>query len=324
MFEKVNLNDFWSEEEWAKPYLLEPFSDETLREIEEELGYKLPESYVSLLRQHNGGCPKRSCVKGTYFVVEEIFGLDRETVRRNVDWTEEWGYPDIGLPVCSEPSGHAAYFLDYRDCGADGEPKVVEIEQESDYCITVVADTFEEFIGKLVYEEDNDSEEQILENIRRQNDPYRDVELLPLDDAMRKTRRRAIWGEYSWGLVLGWGALLLAGVIVLLAFSPSGAFLQGLSRLLLALLVSHGAVTLLICLDCLLKSRKPGRYYADRVSKTWDENDKSYFSLETSRKEKYLNPMHFKSGDAVYVFVFEKGDEVVSLAGRDEKRFSGE
>ena len=44
-------------------------------------------------------------------------------------------------------------FLDYRECGRNGEPKVVHIDQEWDYRITVLADNFEEFIRKLTTEE---------------------------------------------------------------------------------------------------------------------------------------------------------------------------
>lgn len=55
-------------------------------------------------------------------------------------------------------------FLDYRECGPQGEPKVVHIDQEDDYYITPLADSFEAFIRGLVDEEDywddEDDEEQ--------------------------------------------------------------------------------------------------------------------------------------------------------------------
>src|SRR5699024_6214462 len=57
--------------------------------------------------------------------------------------------------ICDCPSaGHDMIFLDYRECGAQGEPKVVHIDQECDYKITHLADCFEEFIRGLVSEDE--------------------------------------------------------------------------------------------------------------------------------------------------------------------------
>lgn len=43
-------------------------------------------------------------------------------------------------------------YLDYRDCGNEGEPKVSVCFQEYDYEIQVLANSFEEFITMLVSE----------------------------------------------------------------------------------------------------------------------------------------------------------------------------
>ena len=55
---------------------------------------------------------------------------------------------------------HDMIFLDYREHGPRGEPKVVHIDQEDDYCITPLADSFEEFVRKLVNEDDYDYEDE--------------------------------------------------------------------------------------------------------------------------------------------------------------------
>ncbi|MDR2938109.1 MAG: SMI1/KNR4 family protein [Prevotellaceae bacterium] len=66
----------------------------------------------------------------------------------------EWGYPDIGIAICETDSGgHDMIFLDYRKCGKDGEPEVVQVDQDKNWEITYIAGDFESFIRALVYEE---------------------------------------------------------------------------------------------------------------------------------------------------------------------------
>ena len=170
MFDNFNFDDFWEESDYALDTYTEAFpSDELIEEIEEELGYKLPESYISLMKQHNGGIPK-NCAFPTnnstswaddHIVIAGIMGIGREKECSicgeygSQFMIDEWGYPPIGVAICDCPSaGHDMIFLDYTECGKQGEPKVVHVDQEFDYAITVLSENFEDFICGLIDEDD--------------------------------------------------------------------------------------------------------------------------------------------------------------------------
>ena len=160
-------NLWYSSEFMDGNYTSAQFDDELLKSVEEELGYKLPASYIELMKVRNGGAFQRCIFKideDFYIEVNGIYGIGREKSyslcgsRGSEFWIEEWEYPAIGVAICDCPSaGHEMIFLDYRECGPkceNGEPKVVYIDQEGDYEIKVLANTFEEFINGLCTEEE--------------------------------------------------------------------------------------------------------------------------------------------------------------------------
>ena len=171
--EDFDWSDFWNNEEYSREYAGRPVTDEMIRTAEKKLGYKLPESYLQMLRVQNGGTPKNDACRTSeptwaedHCTITGIFGIDPEKTYSllgpsygNGFWIEECGYPDIGLYICDTPSaGHDMLALDYTICGRDGEPRVVHIDQECDYETTVVADTFAAFIRKLEPEENFEEE----------------------------------------------------------------------------------------------------------------------------------------------------------------------
>ena len=164
----MNMENLWEDCEYSKEkYISDAFDSNMLAEIEAELGYKLPTSYVELMKEQNGGLVKRSIFKineERYIEITGIFGIGRI---KNYSlcghlgskfMIEEWEYPAIGVAICDCPSaGHEMIFLDYRECGAqceNGEPKVVYIDEEAEYEIIVLANTFEEFINGLCTEKE--------------------------------------------------------------------------------------------------------------------------------------------------------------------------
>jgi hypothetical protein len=63
---------------------------------------------------------------------------------------EEWGYPDLGVYFADCPSaGHDMIAMDYRSVGPTGEPRIVHVDQEWDYAVTVLAPNFAEFVRGL-------------------------------------------------------------------------------------------------------------------------------------------------------------------------------
>ncbi|MGN7356836.1 SMI1/KNR4 family protein [Paenibacillus sp. SAF-054] len=175
-FSDMSLTDLWEDSEYAKEsYQSEPPTDELIDSIEKELGYKLPSSYIHLMKQQNGGVPRHTCFPTEeptswaedHIAITGIMGIGREKSYSlcgdlgSPFMIEEWGYPEIGVVICDCPSaGHDVVMLDYRACGRDGEPEVVHVDQEDDYEITFLADNFEEFIKGLVNEEQYDTFEE--------------------------------------------------------------------------------------------------------------------------------------------------------------------
>ena len=176
-FEGFDLTNFWDDNWYAlKEYVSDPPSDELIASVEEELGYKLPAAYIWLMKQHNGGIPMNTCYPcdeptcwaDDHVAITGIFGIGRE---KNCSlcgemgsqfMIDEWEYPAIGVTICDCPSaGHDMIFLDYRACGPQGEPAVVHVDQENDYKITHLADSFEEFIRGLEHESLYDPDEDV-------------------------------------------------------------------------------------------------------------------------------------------------------------------
>lgn len=165
VFSDFDMTDFWEPSDYAlKEYVGPPLDEATVRAVEQSLGYRLPASYIELMRSQNGGIPRRRnhrtrertswaldhiTITGLYSIgSERPCSLCGELSGQF--WIEEWGYPPIGVYFADCPSaGHDMMCLDYSACGPTGEPRVVHIDQEWDYRLVVVAETFELFIRGL-------------------------------------------------------------------------------------------------------------------------------------------------------------------------------
>jgi SMI1-KNR4 cell-wall len=166
IFGDFDSSEFWENSEYAfREYVSQSLTPKLISLIEEELGYKLPASYIELMNHQNGGIPNNSCfpinteTAEAHITISGIFAIDREKAYSlcgemgSQFMIEDWGYPNIGLYFADCPSaGHDMVCLDYRKNGKNGEPEVVYVDQGDDYKITFLAENFEGFIKGLVHE----------------------------------------------------------------------------------------------------------------------------------------------------------------------------
>uniref|UniRef100_A0A0G4IC20 WGR domain-containing protein n=1 Tax=Chromera velia CCMP2878 TaxID=1169474 RepID=A0A0G4IC20_9ALVE len=152
-------NDFWDTEYPALGP--QPLTDAIVSEVESRLGFKLPRDYVEFFKQtQNGGTPKRTCYEEEVGSISNMYGIgtgDGETlVGMSDNWLNEWEYPNDCVYFAETPSaGHDMVAFDYSECGPQGSPSVVNIDQEGDYERNKIADSFSEFIRMLKPEEDD-------------------------------------------------------------------------------------------------------------------------------------------------------------------------
>ena len=174
-----NLKDFdwtgfWNDVDYAfESYIGKPVTDKDIKAAEADLGYTLPAAYIELLKNHNGGVVKKNCFindDGDCVYVTGIYGIDRDKKYSllgemgNEFWISKVKYPPIGIVVADTISGgHDMIFLDYRECGPTGEPKVVRVDQEGDYSITPLADNFGDFIKNLYISIEDITDEEFQE-----------------------------------------------------------------------------------------------------------------------------------------------------------------
>jgi hypothetical protein len=149
-----------------------PLTDELVSAAERILDVKLPDSYVELMRECNGGYLTHSVFPtnqptswaADHVSVTSILGIapptgDEESeppgygngVLSTPYMTREWGLPE-GL-VLLDGDGHTWVALDYRGAGVDGEPSVVWIDVELDEELDL-APTFSDLVSGLLTEDD--------------------------------------------------------------------------------------------------------------------------------------------------------------------------
>lgn len=149
---------FDNESDYSKTYRFGEVTDVDIERAEKNIGYKLPKSYRELLKLQNGGIISDDLDEAW---LAAIYGVGPSADAYNgledmfENWREEWEYPDIGIPFGeTQSAGHDMYYMDFRSVNADGEPRIVRIDNERDNKVYFVAQTLPEFLKILLKNEE--------------------------------------------------------------------------------------------------------------------------------------------------------------------------
>lgn len=277
MFEKTDLDDLWVEgEAKEKEYYYDKDdyecgsieSDDQIKSIEKDLGFKLPESYIFLMKKHNGGLLKKTCAqinrKKRYYDIEGIFGIGSEgecsIYGANQDKTY---YEENLIAIGFSAYGDGKIYLDYSECGTDGEPRVIAIDGDdfdnANPKPVVLANNFEAFI-KILREYDEEKEA--------------DVKFAPDDKIHKLVKKKVLIESNMWIYIL----MVIVFIISVLGFVFDIFILKlpiAIDILLLFFLVFSSIDTL---------NRKYSCWY-DVVEEIKEENGiKQYILRDTDRK----------------------------------------
>ena len=164
-FFDFDLAGFWDDDEYyIREYTDDPLTPEKVSFVEAALGYKLPASYIELMRHRNGGAPVNNCHRSsseTSWAADHVAMTGFLSIGATKTYSlcgrfgsqfmiDEWGYPRLGIYFADSPSaGHDMLCLDYSSRGKGGEPRVVHVDQERDYAVTHIADSFQAFVRGL-------------------------------------------------------------------------------------------------------------------------------------------------------------------------------
>lgn len=161
----MDFSDFWHDireserhYESAKPDL------RAVRSVQEELGFRLPDTFVELMKMHNGGMVNRCWYPirfpaetySDYIQITHLLGIGRDAnyslcgrfgSKFLLEGKGELETAGIAIANCISPS-RAVIMLDYRNAGKDGEPCVTFVNSQTNE-ESIIAPNFEIFIRGL-------------------------------------------------------------------------------------------------------------------------------------------------------------------------------
>lgn len=151
----------WEEE--SHEFKLQSLTDDMVTSAEEMFGIKLPDAYLTILKEQNGGRTRYNAFPSSiaaawgdaFIPVDHIKGIGHQNgILNNAYFLKEWGMPE-GLILFSG-DGHTWLAMDYRNTVAN--PPIVYVDNEAEQLVPI-AGSFDEFLTKLFIEESGALEE---------------------------------------------------------------------------------------------------------------------------------------------------------------------
>ena len=277
MFENVDPDDLWYEGDDPEEEEYEcgnDVSDDLIKSIENDLGFKLPGSYIFLMKKHNGGILKKNCArinrKKIYYDIEGIFGIGRTQKCSVYEVNKEKDYYEgnlIAIGYTFERDGKI--YLDYNKCGAEGEPRVIAIDRDDfdgdgpNPNPLVLAADFEAFIGSL-FEYDEEKEA--------------DVKFAPDDNIHKLVKKKVLLQSSLWVYI----------VMLIVLLLPVAGIVFGIRFLAKLIFVGIFADTCLFVLFMIASSdifKRSYKCWYDEIAEIKEENGiVDYVLKDTDRK----------------------------------------
>lgn len=138
---------YWKSPAYA-PTVRSPLTPAVLADVEHEVGVRLPDALVELLREQNGGYLRDGGLLRSAAGIKENEPWFRDAEILEREYWQQAGNLDLLIPI--RDGGHTDVCLDYRDCGPTGEPSVTFVDNECD-SQRVLAGSFSDYLAALEF-----------------------------------------------------------------------------------------------------------------------------------------------------------------------------
>ncbi|WP_164849649.1 SMI1/KNR4 family protein [Niallia taxi] len=178
--------EFWNYKLKDDPYKLQNINKKDIELAEKAFHIKLPQAYIDLLIEQNGGCLKNTYLPvnfknwaDNHILFDYLLGIKKDKgIMESNYLLKEWGVKEKNLIIISG-DGHFFIALDYRT--NEEKPTIVYIDTTENQ-ITKIYEDFSTMVNSLYEEEDLENQEDIeeIEELRKhlQNSKKKSIELM--------------------------------------------------------------------------------------------------------------------------------------------------